>query len=108
MQFHQEARNYIGRLINLQRHIPKQYKRIDQVTVIKSIDTLETYLAFYPYNTDPKMRTFWRKHRHRIQILLPRKDHSAFAKLLVEFERLDSYAQEDADVAVWDTVTSAI
>ena len=104
MSFHQQARDYIHRLVNLQKFMPKEYKRIDQVTVIQSMDTLEKYLDFYAYDTDHKMRTFWRKHRWRIKILLPRKEHSAFEKLLVEFEHLDSYAASDMQTEIWQSI----
>ncbi|HAX95622.1 MAG TPA: hypothetical protein DCY35_03750 [Prolixibacteraceae bacterium] len=108
MSFHEQARDYIHRLLKLQKFMPKEYKRIDQVTVIQAMDTLEKYLDFYAYDTDQKMRTFWRKHRWRIKILLPRKEHSAFEKLLVEFERLDSYAASDMQADIWQSLVQSL
>lgn len=108
MSFHAAAREYIERLIRLQRNVPPQYKRIDQSAVHESIDKLEMLLSFYPYNEESKMKRFWRKYRYHIRILIPTNRHPAFAKLLVEFELLDSYAEADKENLIWHTVASAL
>lgn len=108
MNFHSAARDFIIRLINLQKHIPASYKRIDQITVIKCLDTLESYLDFYPYETDQKMRFFWNKHRYRIRILMPSVKHPAYAKLLIEFEHLDSFANSEQENAIWQPIANAL
>lgn len=108
MSFHTAAREYIERLIRLQRNVPPQYKRIDQSAVHESIDKLEMLLSFYPYNEESKMKRFWRKYRYHIRILIPTNRHPAFAKLLVEFELLDSYAEADKENLIWHTVASAL
>lgn len=108
MSFHAAAREYIERLIRLQRNVPQQYKRIDQSAVHESIDKLEMLLSFYPYNEESKMKRFWRKYRYHIRILIPTNRHPAFAKLLVEFELLDSYAEADKENLIWHTLASAL
>ncbi len=108
LNFHTAARDYIERLIRLQRNVPHQYKRIDQTSVHNSIDKLETLLTFYTYNEESKMIRFWRKYRYHIRILLPSNRHPAFAKLLVEFELLDSYAGDDNENIIWNTVASVL
>jgi len=106
--FHRDARAYITRLINLQRHVPGKYKRIDRAAVSKSIDKLETLLAFYPYNNDLKMARFWRTYRYHIRILLPTNKHPAFSGLLIEFEHFDSIANYEDENAIWNHVASAL
>lgn len=108
MKYHQQARDYITRLINLQIHMPDRYKRIDRTAVSKSILILENYLSAYTYDTDQKMRTFWAKHRYEIKILLPSRQHSAFEKLLIEFEHLDDFASQDPELAIWQPIVQAL
>lgn len=108
MTFSEQARDYIFRLINLQKHMPDQYKRIDRTAVHNSIRTLENQLGAYPYETEQKMRRFWRKHRYEIKILLPSIHHSAFEKLLVEFNHFDEYANLDQEIAIWKPIANAL
>lgn len=108
VEFHEYARDYICRLINLQRHIPDRYKRIDRTAVYKSIMVLENQLDAYPYDTERKMRMFWRKHRYEIKLLLPSRSHSAFEKLLVEFEHYDAFTNQNPEVAIWQPIANAL
>lgn len=108
VSFHAAAREYIEKLIRLQRNVPPQYKRIDQSAVHESINKLETLLSFYAYNEDSKMIRFWRKYRYHIRILIPTNRHPAFTKLLMEFELLDSYTEADKENLIWHTVASAL
>lgn len=108
MTFPEQARDYIFRLINLQKHMPERYKRIDRISSHNAIRTLENQLGAYPYDTDEKMRRFWRKHRYEIKILLPSAHHSAFEKLLIEFNHFDEYANLDQEIAIWKPISTAL
>jgi hypothetical protein len=108
MSYQTAARDYIERLIHLQRHVPRQYKRIDQGFVNESITKLENQLSFFPYKEESQMIRFWQKYRYNIRILLPTNRHPAFAKLLVEFELLDSFASADKENQVWQAVSTAL
>lgn len=106
--FYQSARDYINRLIHMQRHMLRyEYKRVDHATVVRSIDTLETLLSFYKYDTNEKMTRFWRKYRYQIRMLLPTARHPGYSKLLAEFESLDSLANE-SKFEIWQSVSLSL
>jgi hypothetical protein len=89
--FAKEARQYIEKLIRLQKKIEeKGYRRIDQVTVIQARQHLKSQLEAYPYATDDKMKGFWDHHRDEIRVLIPSESHRCFKKLMHEFITLQN------------------
>lgn len=89
--FAQNARQYIEKLIRLQKKIEeKGYRRIDQGAVIQARKHLKKQLEFYPYNTDEKMRGFWEHNRNEIRALIPAESHRCFKKLMNEFITLQN------------------
>lgn len=84
--YYQQARQFIEKLISLQRGMKSQgFVRHDYGAVIQSIDELEKYLNTYRYDTDDKMRSFWQRKENHIRTLLPGQKHSAFKSILNEF-----------------------
>jgi hypothetical protein len=106
--FHRDARAYIARLINLQRHMPEKYQRSDIAVVHKCMEDIGRQLSFYPYDSDIKMKRFWTANRNAIRIMLPTNGHQAFAKMLTEFEKFDTEAGAEAENAVWNPVATAL
>jgi len=89
--FAQEARQYIEKLIRLQKKIEeKGYRRNDQGAVIQARKHLKKQLEFYPYNTDEKMWRFWENNRDEIRALIPAESHRCFKKLMNEFITLQN------------------
>ncbi len=90
MSYHQEARAYIEKLIRLQRGIRRKgFTRIDQPAVSSAMEDVRRQLAFYRYDSDEKMRGFWRRYRTRIRTLIPTRGYSGYEKLMKEFQNLD-------------------
>lgn len=89
--FAQDARQYIEKLIRLQKKIEeKGYQRVDQAAVIQARKHLKKQLEFYPYNTNEKMRGFWEHNRDQIRALIPSDSHRCFKKLMKEFINLQN------------------
>lgn len=87
--FANEARQFIEKLIRIQRVIERKgYKRIDQPAVSKAREHLSKQLEFYPYDTDEKMKGFWERNQPEIRTLIPSETHPAFRKLMTEFINL--------------------
>jgi hypothetical protein len=105
--FYRDARAFITRLINLQRHIPAKYKRSDMAAMLKCMVAIERQLSFYPYDSDLKMKRFWTANRNAIRLILPTNRHPAFAKMITEFEQFDSIAIAEYENTIWNTVASA-
>lgn len=105
--FHRDARDYINRLINLQRHMPAKYQRADMGAVHKCMEEIGRQLSFYPYDTDTKMKRFWCANRNAIRLMLPTNRHPAFAKMIAEFERFDTEACAVNENAVWMPIVNA-
>lgn len=89
--FAKEARQYIEKLIRLQKKIEeKGYRRIDQDAVVQARKQLNNQLKFYSYNTDEKMRGFWERNNDKIRALIPAESHRCFKKLMNEFITLQN------------------
>jgi 4-hydroxyphenylpyruvate dioxygenase-like putative hemolysin len=89
--FAQEAREYIEKLIRLQKKIEeKGYRYIDHAAVKQARTHLKKQLDFYPYETDEKMRRFWDNHRDEIRGLIPSESHRCYNKLMSEFITLQN------------------
>jgi hypothetical protein len=106
--FHRDARDYITRLMNLQRHMPAKYQRADMGAVHKCMEEIGRQLSFYPYDTDQKMSRYWCANRNAIRLMLPTNRHPAFAKMIAEFERFDTEASAADENAVWIPVVNAL
>ena len=89
--FATEARQYIEKLIRLQKKIEeKGYRYIDHEAVQQARQHLKNQLEFYPYDSDEKMRSFWDRHRNEIRGLIPSQSHRCFKKLMTEFINLQN------------------
>lgn len=85
------ARLFIRKLIRLQQTIEeKGYQRNDQPAVRQSRKHLKTYLDYFKYDTDDKMRGFWQRNQEHIRTLLPSDSHPAFQKLMEEYIELQN------------------
>ena len=84
--YYQQARQFIEKLIRLQRGMKKQgFVRHDYGAVSQSIGELEKYLKAYPYDSDDKMRSFWQRKETYIRTLLPGQNHAAYQSIINEF-----------------------
>jgi hypothetical protein len=89
-----QARLFIRKLIRLQQVIEdKGYRRADQPAIRQSRNQLKTYLDYFRYETDEKMRGFWQRNQNHIRTLLPSDSHPAFQKLMQEYLELDLLIQ---------------
>jgi len=87
----QEARQYITKLIRIQRTLDKKgYLRVDQPVVRQNINHLSKYLNYYRYETDEKMHGFFIRNRERIRLLIPNPTYPGYTKLLNEFYMLQN------------------
>lgn len=90
MSYHQEARAYIEKLIRVQRGIRRKgFVRIDQPAVSSAMADVQRLLTFYRYDSDEKMRGFWRRYRTRIRMMIPTREYPGYEKLMAEFKNLD-------------------
>jgi len=86
--FSRDARRFIVKLIRIQKKLSKKgYIRTDQPAVSESINHLTRYLTYYRYN-DEQMKSFFRRNRERIRILIPHRNYPGYKKLLNEFYQL--------------------
>jgi hypothetical protein len=82
----QEARQFITKLINMQKGMKKQgFIRHDYSAVSQSITELEKYLKAFKYDSDEKMRGFWNRKENHIRNLIPGQNHPAFKTIINEF-----------------------
>lgn len=81
-----DAKRYILKLIHIQSKIEKKgYQRIDQASVRQAREHLSKYLNYYRYETDEKMRGFFKRNHDRIKALIPNESYPGFKKLMNEF-----------------------
>jgi hypothetical protein len=86
-----EARAYIEKLIRLNKKMyEKGYRRQDQGAVNQARKHLKNQLEFYPYDTEIKMKVFWRLNYGKIRLLIPSESHRCFKKLMNEFITLQN------------------
>lgn len=84
--YHQQARQFIEKLIRIQKSMKKhEFVRHDYSAVSSSIAELEKYLKAFRYDDDDKMRGFWQRKENHIRTLLPGQNHPAFKSILNEF-----------------------
>lgn len=87
--YHEEARQFIEKLIRLQKTIKeKGYVRRDFGAVNQSMNELTKYLNYYKYDTDEKMKTFWSSKQVHIRNILPRKTYKGYEKIMKEYLKL--------------------
>lgn len=87
--YHEEARNFIEKLIRLQKGIKSAgYVRKDFGAVSQSISELKRYLDYYKYDTDEKMKAFWKSKAQHIRNILPKPTYKGYEKIMGEFDKL--------------------
>lgn len=89
--YHEEARQFIKKLIRLQRTIKEMgYVRRDFGAVNQSMAELNKYLDYYKYDTDEKMKAFWNSKQAHISNLLPRPTYKGYEKIMQEYINLNN------------------
>lgn len=92
--FAQQARNFIEKLIHIQKQIARSgYMRSDQDTLAVCLNGIEKLLKYWTYSSSEKMAAFWINHRAEIRYLVPTAQYAGFKTLLAEFDELDKQSQ---------------
>jgi hypothetical protein len=101
MSYHTEAREYIDRLVRIQRFLVNKYPNRDHKAILNSLTIIRIGYDTIDTRKDSGMMKFWKRFREAIEYLIPGKDYSGYEKLRKEFEALDQ-------VEVWQMVSHSL
>jgi len=100
MTYHEEARQYVDKLIRVEQYLVRMYEPVNHKGVIKALSQLKTGFDIYNTNTDEGMRRYWVRFREAIKYCIPGRSYNGYETLKSEFERLD-------ETDVWNSVTNS-
>lgn len=87
--YHEEAREFVDKLLDIQRTIRKKYPEHRSPGVAKAITEAMKGFDIYNTRTDAGMLGYWNRYRCAIRFLIPGNQYSGYQKLQEEFETLE-------------------
>lgn len=101
MSYHVEAREFVDKLIRIERHLMRKYALANHRGVVNALTQLKIGFDIYNTHSDEGMRKYWIRFREAIKYCIPGRSYSGYETLKKEFERLD-----EADV--WKSVSESL